>query len=131
MISSFTFTVKITRGILWHASWHEIIARTERVDRTPNTIQGWGDFRGSGAARLPNQASLRSGGAEVGDLGRLIRDQGEINDSKSEMLGHLASACKALAARGKGPAGEGAGDSGTEAAGTEAQDSGRWAGAGA
>ena len=30
---------------------------------------------------------VRSGGAEVGDLGRLIEDQGEINDSESAMLG--------------------------------------------
>ena len=30
---------------------------------------------------------LRSGGAEVGDLGRLIGDQGEINDSESDMPG--------------------------------------------
>ena len=30
---------------------------------------------------------VRSGGAEVGDLGRLIGDQGEINDSESAMLG--------------------------------------------
>ena len=30
---------------------------------------------------------LRSGGAEVGDLGRLIGDQGEINYSESDMPG--------------------------------------------
>ena len=30
---------------------------------------------------------VRSGGAEVGDLGRLIGDQGEITDSESAMLG--------------------------------------------
>ena len=29
---------------------------------------------------------LRSGAAEVGDLGRFIGDQVEVNDSKSEML---------------------------------------------
>ena len=30
---------------------------------------------------------LRSGGAEVGDLGRLIGDQGEMNDSEYDMPG--------------------------------------------